>query len=299
MEKGNKKSTAEQFNWDDLRYFSALADAGTVSAAANRLGVNYVTVSRRIDRLENAMQVELFARTKDGYILTLEGDSLYQHVPSIHEIFEKINESMGNIETSTRTIRISTVESLATTILAPNLSNLKERLPNLTIEIDVSSRNVNIAKRESDIAIRLRLPDTGEYLSRKLSFVDYILCATKELKDKVESGVRVPIISFAQDLISLPESEYIYKRYGLDSVTFRSNSATVQSKAAQNGIGIALLPKYLLKDTNLVRIEPDPVLRREIWLLTKQHSTQLAGIRMVIDSIYNTFEDNLSLLIDE
>ena len=299
MEKGNKKCTAEQFNWDDLRYFSALADAGTVSAAANRLGVNYVTVSRRIDRLENAMQVELFARTKDGYILTLEGDSLYQHIPSIHEIFEKINESMGNIETSTRTIRISTVESLATTILAPNLSNLKERLPNLTIEIDVSSRNVNIAKRESDIAIRLRLPDTGEYLSRKLSFVDYILCATEELKDKVESGVRVPIISFAQDLISLPESEYIYKRYGLDSVTFRSNSATVQSKAAQNGIGIALLPKYLLKDTNLVRIEPDPVLRREIWLLTKQHSTQLAGIRMVIDSIYNTFEDNLSLLIDE
>jgi len=206
---------------------------------------------------------------------------------------------MGYTEASGRTVRISTVESLATTILAPNLSNLKARYPNLTIEIDVSSRNVNIAKRESDIAIRLRLPDTGEYISRKLSFVDYILCATEELKTKVESGISVPTISFANDLSRLPESEYIYKHYGIDSVTFRSNSATVQAKAAQSGIGIALLPKYLIKDTNLVRLEPEPILRREVWLLTKHSSSQLAGIRLVIDNIRNMFEQNLHLLIDE
>ena len=223
-----KNNPGEHFNWDDLRYFSALVDAGTVSAAANRLGVNHVTVSRRIDRLEDAMKVRLFSKTNEGYVLTLEGEALYQHMPSIEDIFEKINGSIGSSDESARSVRISTVESLATMVLAPNLASLKARFPRLTIYLDISSRNVNIAKRESDIAIRLRLPDTGEYVSRKLSFVDYILCGTQKLKEQVDKGESVPAISFANDYGNLPESEYMYERYGIDSVLFRSNSAAVQ-----------------------------------------------------------------------
>lgn len=294
-----KKSVGDNINWDDLRYFSVIADAGTVSAAAKRLGVNYVTVSRRIDRLENAMQVRLFSRTNDGYTLTLEGNALYRHVPSIESVFEEIVESIGNLEASSKAIRISTVEALASKILAPNLSGLKDRFPNLTIEIDVSSRNVNVAKRESDLAIRLRLPDTGEYISRKLSFVDYILCATEEVKDKVDRGDTVPVISFANDFSHLPESEYMYERYGINAVTFRSNSASVQCNAAKSGIGIALLPKYLVVNSNLVRLEPDPVLRREIWLLTKHSSSQLTHVRLLIDAIREIFEKNKNLLVDD
>lgn len=294
-----KRSVGDNFNWDDLRYFSVIADAGTVLAAAKRLGVNYVTVSRRIDRLESAMQVKLFSRTKDGYTLTLEGDALYRHVPAIENAFKGIAESMGSLQDSSKSIRISTVEALATKILAPNLSDLKRSFPNLTIEIDVSSRNVNVAKRESDLAIRLRLPDTGEYISRKLSFVDYILCATKEVRDTVDRGSSVPVISFANDFSHLPESEYIYERYGIDSVTFRSNSASVQCNAAQNGMGIALLPKYLVVNSNLVRLEPNPVLRREIWLLTKQSSSQLTHVRLLIDAIREIFEKNQILLVDD
>jgi len=294
----NKKPT-EQFNWDDLRYFSALADSGTVSSAAKRLGVNHVTVSRRVDRLEDAMQVTLFSRTNEGYSLTLEGEGLYKHIPAIKHLFEKINESMGSAQGSNRTVRISTVESIANSILAPNLLAFKQSHPNLTIEIDVSTRNVNIAKRESDIAIRLRLPDTGEYISRRLSDIDYILCATDDLVEKANKGQPVPTISFANDFSSLPEAEYIYKRFGIDSVNFRSNSATVQFKAAQIGLGVALLPKYLVQNTSLVRLKKEPVLRREAWLLTKQSSAQISSVRTTIDYIKNVFEDNQSVMVDE
>ena len=133
-----KNNPGEHFNWDDLRYFSALVDAGTVSAAANRLGVNHVTVSRRIDRLEDAMKVRLFSKTNEGYVLTLEGEALYQHMPSIEDIFEKINGSIGSSDESARSVRISTVESLATMVLAPNLASLKARFPRLTIYLDLS-----------------------------------------------------------------------------------------------------------------------------------------------------------------
>ena len=294
-----KNNPGEHFNWDDLRYFSALVDAGTVSAAANRLGVNHVTVSRRIDRLEDAMKVRLFSKTNEGYVLTLEGEALYQHMPSIEDIFEKINGSIGSSNESARSVRISTVESLATMVLAPNLASLKARIPRLTIYLDISSRNVNIAKRESDIAIRLRLPDTGEYVSRKLSFVDYILCGTQKLKEQVDKGERVPAISFANDYGNLPESEYMYERYGIDSVLFRSNSAAVQCKAALSGMGVALLPKYLFENTSLVRLEVEPILRREVWLLMKQSTTQLGYMRAVIDYIRKIFEENQHLLVDE
>ena len=97
-----KNNPGEHFNWDDLRYFSALVDSGTVSAAAGRLGVNHVTVSRRIDRLEDAMKVRLFSKTNEGYALTLEGEALYQHMPSIENIFEKINGSIGSSDESAR-----------------------------------------------------------------------------------------------------------------------------------------------------------------------------------------------------
>jgi len=245
------------------------------------------------------MQVQLFSRTSDGYFLTLEGDAVYRYIPQIQNIFGKINESIGSSEGLDRSVSISTVESLAHSVIAPNLVELQTRYPDLTIEIDVSTRNVNIAKRESDIAIRLRLPDTGEYISRKLSNVDYILCATEELASKVKKGMSLPTISFANDFSSLPEAEHIYNTYGIDSVVFRSNSATVQCRAAQSGIGIALLPKYLFEKSNLVRIEEKPVLHREVWLLTRQSSSQLAGIRLVIDYIVKIFEHSQHLMTDD
>lgn len=293
------RNNNDRFNWDDLRYFSALVDTGTISLAATRLGVNYVTVSRRIDRLEESLKLQLFARTNEGYFLTLEGNALYKHLPPVLKIFSQIAQTVGSTDASDRTVRLSMVHSLASCIVTPNLHNLQKRYPNLTIDIDASTRNMNITKRESDIAIRLGLPETGDYISRRLSDLDYVLCGTEELVNKVKKGEDVPIISFGNEFSHLAEAQYIYNNYGIDRVAFRSNSSSIQASAAIAGLGIAMLPKYLFLRSKLVRLEQPSALRREVWLLTRTNSSQVTGIRLVIDNLVKIFADNQKLMVEE
>ncbi len=293
------KKRSDRLNWDDLKYFSALADSGTISAAATRLGVNYVTVSRRIDRLEEVLKRQLFNRTNEGYFLTLEGDDLYKHLPPVQELFEQITESANTSDNSSRMVRVSMVHSLADRVVAPHFVGLQRRYPNLTIEIDVSTRNVNITKRESDIALRLGLPESGDYISRRLSYLDYVLCGSEELVNRARKGESVPTISFGSEFSQLPEAKYIYNNFGIESVVLRSNSATIQQSAASAGIGIAMLPKYLLLQSNLKRLDQRDPLRREIWLLVRKNTSQITGVRLVIDNLVKLFRDKRSMLEDE
>ena len=103
------QKSSDRLNWDDLRYFSALADTGRISKAATRLGVNHVTVSRRIDRLEDTLKRRLFTRSNDGYTLTLEGNDLLSRLNTISPTLEAIGSSAATIEKVKRVVKLSMV----------------------------------------------------------------------------------------------------------------------------------------------------------------------------------------------
>jgi DNA-binding transcriptional LysR family regulator len=277
-------------NWDDLRFFTALAECKTVTAAANRLGVNYVTVSRRIDRLEDALRQTLFERLIDGYHLTVEGDMLYQKVSPIQESIEQVPQVFDPALRYKRSVKLSMVPSLAEYLVTPHLVRLQKRYPELRLDLDVTTRNVSIVRREADIALRLDLPESGESIARKLGELNYQLCGTPEWVSRYKAGENVPTISYGSHLSHLPESKYILARFGNQSVRFQTNAATVQKKAAESGYGLALLPDYLVADSLLQTIELEDPVRREIWMLVRKNISQLASVRLVMEALVALFE---------
>lgn len=268
-------------NWDDIRYFLTLAESGTVSAAALRLNVNHVTVSRRIDRLEQHLEKVLFDRRLDGYQLTFEGELLLSRFGKVQSTFEQLDQPRKEDALDARVVKISTLPSLADSLVAPALAELKKQYNELHLEIDVSTRNASIAKREVDIAIRFGLPDKGDFLSRRLCNVPYYLVAASSVQTNEKAGQETPVISFGNEFAHLPEAQYLIERYGIGAVTFRSNSATVQLQATISGLGVALLPEYLIRDVHLTRLQQEPTLEREVWLLTRKSASEINSVSLV------------------
>ena len=260
-----------RLNWDDLKFFLTLAENRTITESAQILGVNYVTVSRRIDRLENSLNEKLFERRSDGYFLTSSGDMLKQNGLSVRNSFERIEENFFQRGNQVKTIKLSMVHSLASCLVTTNFAKLMRNHPYLNLDIDTSTRNASIIRREVDIALRLDLPESGESISRKLGEITFILCGTSDLTDKFNNGQNVPIICYNNELNHTPESKFMKSHLKRMQVALQTNSLTVQKTAAMNGIGLALLPDYLFHGSNLHPIPMDTPVKREVWLLVKKN----------------------------
>lgn len=280
----------DSVNWDDLRFFTALVECRTVSAASKRLNVNYATVSRRIERLEHTLRQRLFDRTQDGYVPTVEGLILYKKTSLVRENVESLEEYFSLGGKFKKSVVISMVSSMAEYCLIPKLSNFVKKYPEIRLEIDVSNRNVSIPRKEADIAFRLELPEKGEYLSKKVGEITYKLCAIPEIIKKIKNEEEVSIITFNSDFSHLPESQYLIRRFGNKSIRFQSNSVTTQRIAAENGYGVALLPSLAIKDSSLVSVELDEPIIRSIWMLTSKNTIQMTASRLVSDELKRIFD---------
>ncbi|CDG21568.1 putative TRANSCRIPTIONAL REGULATOR TRANSCRIPTION REGULATOR PROTEIN [Xenorhabdus poinarii G6] len=280
----------DSVNWDDLRFFTALVECCTVSAASKRLNVNYVTVSRRIERLEHTLRQRLFDRTQEGYVPTVEGLILYKKTSLVRENVESLEEYFSLGGKFKKSVVISMVSSMAEYCLIPKLSDFVKKYPEIRLEIDVSNRNVSIPRKEADIALRLELPEKGEYLSKKVGEITYKLCAIPEMIEKIKKEENVSIITFNSDFSHLPESQYLIRRFGNKSIRFQSNSVTIQRIAAENGYGVALLPSLAIKNSPLVSIELDEPIIRSIWMLTSKYTMQMTASRLVADELKRIFD---------
>ncbi|WP_340609721.1 LysR family transcriptional regulator [Xenorhabdus stockiae] len=281
----------DSVNWDDLRFFTALVECRTVSAASKRLNVNYATVSRRTERLEHTLRQRLFDRTQDGYIPTIEGLLLYKKTVQVRENIESLEDYFTQEGKFKKSVVISMVSLMAEYLLIPKLSHFVKKYPEIRLEIDASNRNVSIPRKEADIAFRLDLPEKGEYLSQKVGGLNYKLCATPEVIKKINGKENVNIITFNSDFSELPESQYLIRRFGNKSIRFQSNSVTTQRIAAENGYGVALLPSLVIKNSPLVSIELDEPVIRPIWMLTSKQTMHMAASRLVADELRSIFDE--------
>ena len=143
------------YNWDDLRYFLAVARAQTVTGAATFLGVNHSTVSRRISSLEDAVGVLLFDRTKEGYDLTEAGLALLDHASKVERSTKK---AFAAIEAQDHTLAgrltVSAPQALAVMVLLPMLKSFRTVQPDIEVRLVSSDQLANLSLAEADIAIR-------------------------------------------------------------------------------------------------------------------------------------------------
>lgn len=257
-------------DWDKLRIFHAVAEAGSFTHAGETLNLSQSAVSRQISALEESLEVLLFHRHARGLMLTEQGETLLR---TAREIAKKLNMAEARIiesrERPAGPLRITTTIAFGSVWLAPRLKEFLEDYPDIEASVVLSDNELDLSMREADVAIRLTPPTQADLVQRRLMTLRYhVFAAPSYLK---EHGMpRTPedldnhrLIIFGDDARTpVPSINWLLDA-GVQGDNKRKPFLKVNStygvfRAVQSGIGIGALPHYLNQETgNLVEILPE------------------------------------------
>ena len=277
-------------DWDDVRYFLAVARGGSVRAAAGRLGVNHATVLRRIAQLEERLGAQMFEKLPSGYRLTEAGEEVVelanQMEASSHQLETRV---FGRDQSARGLLRVTLPPFFATHLLMPDFADFARMHPDIEMEVLSSGEVANLTNREADVAIRvvsdrktlplnlhgLRGPElfSGVYMSR-------------DRLTAWHAGAPDPIRWIVIDDHGLPD----WAREGevhTTRVPFRTPDAEAQIAAVRQGIGMTKLPCFVGdSDPVLVRVPVDaPRMNGTLWILTQGETRKTKRVRLFTDFV--------------
>ncbi len=267
----------QDIDWNDLKYLLALQRAGTLAEAGRRSGVSETTVARRLKHLENALGIKLFIRNRDGkYQLDEQASVVFEHAEKMEQQNLAMQKELGEISGRiTGTVRLSSVPVIINRILLPALPKLNEEHPNLTLELVPDARNLDLSKREADLAIRFSRPTQGGLSTKTqilghLEFATYCACElTLEQEEKLDW------IGYDDAHASLPQArwtEALRRNSSQKLSPVRITDIETALQATINGAGKSLLPVEACKGNSHLRKtreQSDNIeLKRDVWLLS-------------------------------
>lgn len=275
-------------DWDDLRYFIALARAGSLSAAARRVRAEHSTVARRVAGLEASLGLRLFDRLPRGYALTPEGEQVAALAERLEEDVLAIERLVHGREGSlSGSVRISAPPVFASHFLAPRLAPLRARHPGLLLELVGASQAVSLTRREADLAIRLARPEEGSLVARRLGEMAYGLYGAAEYVAARPPADR-DYLGYDESLEHVPQQRWLLGLAKGRPLALRTNDLATLHAAARAGLGLAALPRFLGDaDPALVRLPAGnaEAATRGIWLLVHADLRRSARIRAVMDHL--------------
>ena len=188
-------------NWDDARVFLAVEREKTLRGAARTLNLDQATVGRRIAALEHALRATLFLRTSEGYALTAAGETALRSAEKMeHSAHELVRRTQGTDTRLAGDVRVTSTDSIALEFLFPAIERLHAAHPEVRVLLDTSTRMLNLAKREADIAVRSVRPDNPDLIARRLARWPMALFASKAYLER--HGKPAPGSAFAgHDLV--------------------------------------------------------------------------------------------------
>jgi DNA-binding transcriptional LysR family regulator len=274
--------------WGDLQYVVALADAGSMVAAARALGVEHTTVSRRIAALERDLGVRLFIRTPDGQCPTSAGEAAIATARALQRsILELETAIAGTDDCPSGTVRLTTSEGFVA-VVVPHLPRLYGEYGDIKVELLTGNRVFDLSRNEVDIAIRLVPTERDDLVVRHLSRVGWALYASPAYF--AGSAVEAPadwkrhrVIHFDEALRGTPGQRWLAEHAPGAVVALRGNSIPSCAEAAAAGIGIACLPcLYGERDARLRRLGA-PVTNGDVWLVAHPDRLRIVRNRVVWD----------------
>jgi DNA-binding transcriptional LysR family regulator len=258
-------------DWDKLRIFHAVASAGSFTHAGQMLALSQSAVSRQISALEEEIATPLFQRHARGLTLTDEGELLYGAVSDVLGRLAQAEEALKNVQAAPRgSLKITSSHGLGTYWLLPRLKEFMREFPELQVHLLFEDRELDLAQREADLALRMRAPIQADLIQRKLFTVHYHLYATEEYLTRAGAPVSIDdllkhtLISYGET--AAPEIRDVNwlidttRRLGPNGAcrTLRINNLTGILHAVESGVGLAALPDYLVESRpHLVRVLPD------------------------------------------
>ena len=284
---------AAPVDWNDLRYFLAVARRGSTLGAARALGVSQTTVARRLAALEGALGLVLFERRQAGYALTPAGEALVAEAEAVETAAASFGEAAAaRSREASGTVCLTMIELYAVTIMPPILRDFHEAHPGVRIVIDTSDSKRDLAAGEAEVALRGgHVPTEAGLVGRRIAPDPWTLYCSRDYasahaRPRTAADLREhAIIGGGGDLI-WPAYRSWLRRHALeDSVTIEHSSASGLLAAVRAGAGLAVLPSFVAdRDPALVRcLDPIAGDESELWLLTHERLRRSPPVRAVMD----------------
>lgn len=276
-------------SWDDMRFFLHIARAGSLTAAAGKLGVSHATVFRRLGALEAELGVRLFERSRSGYALTEAGQELLRLAADMEIGLASATRQLGKRAAwPGGVVRLTTTDTLMHAALAPLLSAY-QRQAGVQLLINTSTVQQDILKGEADVAIRAGGRPADPLVARRLCRIESTVYRSRKIGGASPSNLAdFPWVAGDETFAHLDSSKWLHQQ-GLDAnAVLRTNSHVNVLNLVKAGAGLAVLPCYLGDlEPGLCRVLPAPpkAWRSDLWLLTRQELRHVPRIKQLFDAV--------------
>ena len=266
----SKREVTYAMDWDKLRVFHAVAEAGSFTHAGEMLRLSQSAVSRQISALEESLDTPLFHRHARGLVLTEQGEMLLRAVRDItgrlRQTEALITESKSKPEGP---LRITCTTGLGATWLAPRIKEFVERYPHIDLTLILSDNDLDLTLREADVAIRVTPPTQPDLIRRNLMTIHFHVFGSTEYLKKhgipktAKDLDKHRLIVFGEEFRpQLPESQFLLTAEADPAKPrrpmLRVNSVYGIYQAMRSGLGLAVVPDYMSeKVSDVVRVLPE------------------------------------------
>ena len=290
-----------RFEWDDLRFFLGVCRHKTVSAAGQQLGVDHATVSRRVARLEHALNTKLFEHRPTGFVPTPAGTRLQRMAEVVEASINACEVELSDADSALEgVVRIGAPDCFAAYFLASRLAAFCRAHPKLHIDLLSATNCSSVSQREVDILIGSSLPIEGRIISRKLTDYHAGLFASLaylENRPPIRSMTDVMSDGYVSDLDAMFTEQTDFAL--LSRAKFRSANVLPLLQAVKEGSAIAMLPCYVAyQDDALIPVLPAKInFRKNLYVLTHEDNRNLSRVRTISNFIVNEVQKNRSIFL--
>lgn len=276
------------FDWDDARVFLAVVRQRTFSAAGRALGVQQSTIGRRLAAFEARLGARLFERVSGGHLLTPAGQTLLVRAERMEsEALSAERILIGSERRSAGVVRITAPQAFGDLFLVPLLAQVQAEHPDILVELIADNANLNLTRREADIALRLGRPKQPLLVARRVGVVAHGLYASRAYLARRglpegEDLTGHQFVDYDDTYLQKQELAWFRQRLRGARCALRTNGTHGRAAAVGAGLGIGALPCWLGDAAeNLVRVLPGERFAQDLWLVVHRDMRRLARVRAV------------------
>ena len=275
-------------NWDEFRLVKAIADTRSLAGAAAILGLNHSTVFRRLGALERALGTPLFERSRSGYHPTAAGEEMIALANRMSDFIVEFERRVAGRDVKpTGRLTVTTVEAIGQRFMPAILSQFQAQNPGVVIDLILSERELNLSRRDADVAIRVTNEPPETLVGRRICAMRWGVYCRRDLAERIGASAidALPFAGFADDFGPPSAHRWIEANVRPERLGARVNSVYSLLEMAVHGFGACPLPCFLG--------EPNPGLKRlggilqewdlGLWILTHSDLRRSARVRAFMD----------------
>ena len=286
--------------WDDLRVFLAIARAGSLAGAARSLGVNHSTVFRRINAFEDNLGVRLFERLGTGYALTVAGEEMRATAERVEREIDRLDRRITGQDLRLEgSLVVTTTDTIAQHILLPHMAQFRHSYPGIRLELIIENANVNMSKRQADVAVRPTRTPPETLVGRRISTLAFAVYASNVYMQKRTADLSaLDWIRLDDSLMHLAADQWFRRTLPDAKTALTTNSVMGLLMGCEADLGGAIIPCFMA--------DPNPRLQRLgapidaaasiLWLLTHEDLRHTARVRAFMDFMADALKSDMDLL---